>query len=1325
MKPYHTLIRLGSLMLLALPAALTANADYQSTVLSQAPVGYYRLNETVQPLANGGATNTGSLGASADGAFVSYPVLNAPGPFPGAVGIGFDGTASYVNTPHSSALNTTNFTFEAWLKPDQAPKFAYPASSVDFASPRSGWYLAQDDGSVFGAGSAWVVRIFNLNGSSFGGQVDAPIASAGVWVHLVVTYDDTTKLLSMYTNGVIAEQVTALPGANGLAYVPNQNGGGNDPFTVGARNTANFFWPGTAAQTAMYGTALSSNRVAAHYAAATDLATYKAAVFADAPLLYHDYQAPPSSPAANLGTLGSAGDGLFLPNSIAAAPGPVPPVYPGFDPTNTAAAFIADGGAVRLPAFNLNTNTVTISTWVNVTNLQLAGAGIVVNTAGSGLIMDGVEGGLGLGYYWASTAGTFNWRPTVDAVPPLPPLPDSEWAFAALVIRPTEANIYIGTTNGGTITFASATNFFSHVNSFSAATLVGSDLGDPAYSLNGAVDEVAIFNRSLSGGELYTQFASAVDGVAPTIFSSLVGPAGPAALGDSFSLSVDAGGAPPLVYTWSKDATPIAATTNSGTLTIATATFGDAGTYTVVVTNSFGTATTNSVVVTVVPPTQPVILGQEGFFTNRVLYPTGTLHLAVSATGGGLKYQWFKGAAAIAGATASSYRVASVTAANAGSYTVVVTNTVGAVTNGPATIIVPTVVSNTYEAAIIASGPEAWWRFDESPGSTIMFDGVGRHDGFYTNLLGSNTLPTLGVTGALVGNTNRAISFDLSGAVGVAPYSPQLNSGQMTVELWVKTANLTQLGIPVSCADSNAGGWSWLANAGVWNGYSPFDNQRAPLEDNEYPAAIAPNIWTHLVISYDNTVIISGSPYPYRYWINGSNPGFVWQGDPLSNIAPYIFGGCDPAVRAARFFEGSVDEVAMYRRLITATEITNHIVARGIELIVPVFTSQPLPQTVTAGKTVSFSAAAVGSPTTIAYQWFKNATPITAATNNSLTLINVGGADTGGYSLRATNLAGATFSTTANLTVIASSGYANITNDLVLHLRFEDDASDSSGRGNNGTLSSAPAPVFETGLIGAKAAKFTTTTLNETNFVDASYAVLGTPADLLFGAGQSFSVSLWVQLTNGAAFGDLPFIGTETNGANNPGWFVGPSFDAGGWQWNLNDGNLNRGAQGADNSINDGNWHNVIVSVDRAGAVVKGYLDGVLITSTSIAGLGSIDVGGPITIGQDPALQYAEGGVMTLDDIGIWRRALTPLEAAQIASAGSSGRSFDSGTPPAVALTITPSGANLILGYANGTLEQSPTVGPGAVWTPVSGANPPSFTITPTNAANFYRVWVN
>jgi hypothetical protein len=202
----------------------------------------------------------------------------------------------------------------------------------------------------------------------------------------------------------------------------------------------------------------------------------------------------------------------------------------------------------------------------------------------------------------------------------------------------------------------------------------------------------------------------------------------------------------------------------------------------------------------------------------------------------------------------------------------------------------------------------------------------------------------------------------------------------------------------------------------------------------------------------------------------------------------------------------------------------------------------------------------------------------------------------------------------------------------------------------------------------------------------------------------------------------MPFIGTETGAANNPGWFVGPSYQAGGWQWNLNDGSNNFGASGPDNSINDGQWHNFIIAVDRIGAVVNSYLDGLLVSSRSITGLGSVDVGGAITIGQDPTHLYAEAATFILDDIGIWRRALTPLDVAQIASAGSAGRSFDTVAPPSVTLTITPSGGNLILNYSSGTLLQSSDLGPSAVWTVVPGASAPSTTVTPTNAANYYRV---
>ena len=73
------MVRLGSATLLALSTVIAVGADYQSTVLSQSPVGYYRLNETVQPVSNVGAyaTNLGSLGSAADGTFVSSPVLGS------------------------------------------------------------------------------------------------------------------------------------------------------------------------------------------------------------------------------------------------------------------------------------------------------------------------------------------------------------------------------------------------------------------------------------------------------------------------------------------------------------------------------------------------------------------------------------------------------------------------------------------------------------------------------------------------------------------------------------------------------------------------------------------------------------------------------------------------------------------------------------------------------------------------------------------------------------------------------------------------------------------------------------------------------------------------------------------------------------------------------------------------------------------------------------------------------------------------------------------------------------------------------------------------
>ena len=579
--------RLGTALILAVSAAATARADYSSTVLSQNPAGYYQLNETVVPAAAPVATNYGTLGSAATGTYTASPQTDATGPFSGAVSVGVDGSSQYINTPWTSGLNTSQFTYEVWALPAQVPLQAsvgYVSASVDIGSPRAGWYLAQD-GGTFGTGDSWVLRGFYQHTTTPMFQVNAPIAAG--WNHIVVTFDGTTAC--MYVNGVLGFSTTnTFSPSTGLlsanTYVPNTG----SAFVVGARSDHGFPFPGNVALPAIYGTALTASQVAAHYAAATSQTAYTTAVLGDSPLLYQTYLAPLTATANNLGTLSTAGNGLYIPDANPGVAGPVPPSYPGFSADNKAVQFDANGGSVKLPAFNFNTNTVTISGWVKASDIPTTtGAGIVVNSSGgleSGITLDNVHSGIGLGYTWAGDANTFNYSLSGDFG--LAPLNQDEWDYVALVIQPNEADIYIASP---TIPFQSVTNTYKHiVQPFSGNTLVGID---PAASINflGGIDHVAIWNRSLSAGEIYTQFGSAIGTNPPVIFVDLQSPSAPIYAGDPLVLSANVGGTPNLSYQWYLNGSPIAAPlgTNavySKSLNLAT----DQGNYFVIVTNYYG-----------------------------------------------------------------------------------------------------------------------------------------------------------------------------------------------------------------------------------------------------------------------------------------------------------------------------------------------------------------------------------------------------------------------------------------------------------------------------------------------------------------------------------------------------------------------------------------------------------------------------------------------------------------------------------------------------------------------------------------------------------------
>jgi sugar lactone lactonase YvrE len=156
------------------------------------------------------------------------------------------------------------------------------------------------------------------------------------------------------------------------------------------------------------------------------------------------------------------------------------------------------------------------------------------------------------------------------------------------------------------------------------------------------------------------------------------------ATGSPFSLSVTATGTATLTYQWFLAGAAISGATSS-TYAVATAAAANAGSYTVTVSNAAGSATSTAAVVTV-SAAAPVITAQPQGVSTTV----GSLFsLSVTATGSGtLTYQWLFGGTAIAGANGPTYVVAAATTANAGNYTVTVTNAGGSVTSSAAAVTV-------------------------------------------------------------------------------------------------------------------------------------------------------------------------------------------------------------------------------------------------------------------------------------------------------------------------------------------------------------------------------------------------------------------------------------------------------------------------------------------------------------------------------------------------------------------------------------------------------------------------------------------------------------
>jgi hypothetical protein len=237
-------------------ASQSTAARYRAAVMADSPVAYWRLGET------SGTTAADEKG-SYPGIYVGSPTLGVVGAFGGNFAASFNDISQHVDlgATFRDALSThTIGTVEAWVNPSSIGSSQTIFSSSGSSVP---WYKF-----MIRVASSGVI-IIDIR-SDFGNNVfwGNTVLIAGAWTHVVLIGNGGGNNYSLYVNGVL-QTLTSSP----MSYV------GAWFQLVNNRNTAQLArhiesntlqrpFNGSIDEFAVYNTALSAARIAAHYAAA-------------------------------------------------------------------------------------------------------------------------------------------------------------------------------------------------------------------------------------------------------------------------------------------------------------------------------------------------------------------------------------------------------------------------------------------------------------------------------------------------------------------------------------------------------------------------------------------------------------------------------------------------------------------------------------------------------------------------------------------------------------------------------------------------------------------------------------------------------------------------------------------------------------------------------------------------------------------------------------------------------------------------------------------------------------------------------------------------
>ncbi len=514
--------------------------------------------------------------------------------------------------------------------------------------------------------------------------------------------------------------------------------------------------------------------------------------------------------------------------------------------------------------------------------------------------------------------------------------------------------------------------------------------------------------------------------------------------GSETVISAAFGGAAPLRYQWQLNGTNYRASQityfASGDSTLIIPAYPtDAGAYTLVVSNAYGSVTSRVARLTV-DPARPMIYYQP----QSALYAPGSSEWischAFSCSP--MTYQWRSNGVALAGAT--NYWLNLFTSLdNTAAYDVIISNLTGAVTSQVAVVLVTNLapeITCQPRSQTVFGGESTWFSVSAYaaplPSFQWLHNGMaipGEHESrlylysIPTNAAGTYQVVVSNPVGVVTSAVATLTVIILPPEILESPQSRTVDCGQSaSFSVWVGGSPPFQFQWRLNGQDIPGGEDGWLTlgsvyptNAGdytvvVSNGAGAVTSAVARLDVVvSAPVIQAQPQSQEVYYGYPASLSISvaGAPAPTCYWYQNGNLRFRETSSISYTNYPFLSSFCSfPYVTDA----DAGTYVVVLSNFVGA--VTSQVATLTVSTSPPVITNQPQSQVVYEGDTVSFRVGAFAGPPPT-YQWQRNGSNLTGATNSDYAVHGATVNEAGGYTVVVSNQFGAVTSAVAVLTV--------------------------------------------------------------------------------------------------------------------------------------------------------------------------------------------------------------------------------------------------------------------------------------------------------------------